>query len=209
MKVKSGLMLLTICASLVAAVLPAHADAFELIAPIESSSLQFQDELIVIRFLFAKESGRYKRIVFRLVNISDTVIAIDWNGCSLTSPSGEASGVVHEGVRFMNVTDYIPPTTIPPGSRITDSAIPTSSVSYSSSYGWTVGSMYLYEGAEFGLYLSLTVGEESRGYNFRFRVKELAEIAEPSPMAGLGLALIALLLGLVGLVLLLALAASL
>jgi len=198
MKGKLGLLLGVVCAVWGVVALPVYADRFELTAPVGSATLQFRDELIEVRFAFVREAGQYKRIGFTLVNLSGKAIAIDWNASSITFPSGEASNVMHEGTRFLSANDYIAPTTVPPASRVTDSVIPTSSVHYSSSSGWAVGSMYLYQGAEFGFYLSLSSGRESHGYDFRFRATEVAKIAELSPLTeAMGwLLLVGLLLGL-------------
>jgi len=180
MKAKLGLILLAVCLSLVVTVLPVYADVFKLVAPAQTSSLrhldtQFQDETIKITFVFMKESREYRQIGFILDNMSDKAIAIDWDRCSFTSPTGEADNIMHAGEKFIDANRSTPPTTIPPGSKIIDAAIPSNSVSYSSYLGWTVSSMHLYEGAEFGFYLFLTVEGESRDYNFRFKVKELTE----------------------------------
>lgn len=152
--------------------IPAFADRIELVAPAASEVLLFRDATFEVRFALAREEGTYKRIVFSLTNLTDSAIAVDWNRCSIVLPSGEASSVLHEGVRFMSAKDPTPPTTVPPASRLTESVIPTTSISYSSSEGWRVAGLGLYTGATFGLYLSLDVGGETRGYNFRFAVQE-------------------------------------
>lgn len=179
------------CALLVAVSPTASADTFELISPVESHALQFHDELVEIRFALAREDGQYRRIAFSLTNLSQEAIAIDWNTSSVTLPSREASNVIHEGVRFMNINSYIAPTTVPPGSRVTNSVIPTSGIEYSSS-DWQILSMGIDEGDDFGIYLSLIVDGASRGYAFRFRAAEIANLrpvarftvdGEPSPSA--------------------------
>lgn len=175
MRANPSLVLLIVGALLAMLGPLAFADTFELISPVESDTLQFRDELIGIQFAFSREDGQYKRIAFSLGNLSDEAVAVDWNASSVTLPSGEASNVIHEGVRFMNSNTYIAPTTIPPRSWVTDSVIPTSSVKYSSS-DWRVLSMGIDEGDEFGIYLSLTVDGDSRGYAFRFKAVHIRNL---------------------------------
>lgn len=145
---------------------------FALIAPVESDTLEFHDELVRVQFVFVQEDGDYRRIGFVLANLSLEAIVVDWDTCSITSSSGGAGNVAHEGTRFMNVGERTPPTTVPPGSKLMDAVIPTASIRYSSSGGWSVSGMDLYDGAELGFYLSLVVRGEPRGYDFRFGVRK-------------------------------------
>jgi len=166
-----ALSLWIMCVLSVAVGVPALADTFELTAPVESDMLQFRDELVQVQFALGREDGQYRRIAFTLVNLSQKAITIDWITSSITLPSGEASNIIHEGTRYLNANSYIAPTTVPSGSRVSDSAIPTSSLEYTYGQraGWRVHAMKMDEGAEFGLYLSLIVEGETRGYDFRFR----------------------------------------
>ncbi len=169
-------------ALLAAMCVPAAAGAFEftLAAPTGSDILEFHDELVRVAFFFFQEDGHYRRIGFELTNLSEEAIAVDWDLCSITGASGEAGNVTHEGVRFVNVGEPTPPTTVPPGSKLIDAVIPTASVSYSSKGGWTVGGMELYDGANIGFYVSLLVHGERHGYDFRFSVRKAPNV---SPVA--------------------------
>jgi len=168
---------------LAAMCVPAAAGAFEftLAAPAGSDILEFHDELVRVAFFFSQEdgpyNGHYKRIGFTLVNLCPEAIAVDWDMCSITLSSGEAGNVVQEGVRFLAAGELKPPTTIPPGSRLTTSVMPTASIDYSSPGGWTVGDMELYDGASIGFYLSLLVHGERHGYDFRFNVRKAPNVS--------------------------------
>jgi hypothetical protein len=154
----------------------ALADEFKLIAPVEDQSLRFQDGTILVQFSLAREQGQYKRIAFALTNLSQEAVRIDWESSSIILPSGQASNVIHEGVRYINSDSYMAPTTLPTGSTVYDSVIPTDSLSYATSSGWKIRSMGLSSDAEFGLYLALVVDGAAVGYDFRFHVMDLQNL---------------------------------
>jgi len=166
------------CSLLAVTVLGTAADTFKLLAPVESSALAFHDELVEIQFTFAREDNYYRRIGFALLNISEEAIIIDWSRSSITLPSGEASNIMHEGTKYVDAGRYSAPIIVPAGSTVLDSVIPTKRINYTSDDGWEILPMRIEGGAELGLYLTLTVDGEDRGYDFRFRA---VEITNPKP----------------------------
>ena len=159
------------------------ADDFQLIQPKRSDSLSYSDQNIRIRFKFNKEKLEpwliaptgYKKIHFTLENKTNQPITINWNESSIVLPGGESSKIMHGGVRFIKAGESMPPTTIPPNSKTSDTVIPAGNVSYSSgmSSGWHISPLGIFSGSEFGLYLRLKVGEQERNYNFRFLARNI------------------------------------
>jgi hypothetical protein len=160
--------------------LSAFADAFRMVAPVESGALLFHDQCVQIQFNFTREDGYYRRIGFTMENLSSEPIAIDWNRSSITLPSGEASNVLHEGMDYADAGTHVALTTLPPGSRAVDAVIPTSHLQYSSAEGWTLRPIRLTQRSELGFYLALSSRQGSWGYSFRFRA---LEIQNPQPIA--------------------------
>jgi len=168
------------CSLFVVTVLATASDTFKLLAPVENRTLAFHDEVVEIQLRFAREDGYYRRIGFTLLNTSEEAIIIDWSRSSITLPSGEASNVMHEGTRYVDAGRYSAPITVPAGSAVLDSVIPTKRINYTSDDGWEILPMRIEGGTELGLYLTLTVAGEDRGYDFRFRA---VEITNPKPSA--------------------------
>ena len=172
-------------------------DEFQLIFPRMSNGLCFQDELISVTFWFQREAASlaeapiseisryfsdpprvFKRVRFSLANASSRALSVDWGSCSYILPSGEVSGVIHEGIPLINRGQTVPATAVPSGAHITDSLTPVENLSYVSSLGWSVGRLELYEGAEFGVFFTLLVDGEAKTYDFRFRTARFNAAAE-------------------------------
>lgn len=156
----------------VAVSVSASADKFRLLQPVRSDSMSYSDENIVISFTMRPGymGIGYEGIGFTITNKSTSAIAIDWNRTSMTLPDGQTSNIIHEGIKFISAGSSLPPTTIPPGGRLSDSAIPTRNISYIE--GWYVSPMAMEPGSQFGLYLALDRAGTPRCYNFVFEAVE-------------------------------------
>jgi len=177
------------------------AGTFRLLQPIQSDVLSYSDVDITITFKMRPgEYGiGYEGIGFIITNNSDRAIEIDWDRSSMTLANGQTSNVMHEGTRFITSGTSTPPTTIPPGGRLSDSVIPTRNISYYE--GWNVGTLGLKAGSRFGLYLAINGIETRSGYNFTFEAVEVeSEARQTFSFILVMLALVAV-LGLVSLAL--------
>lgn len=150
------------------------ADSFRLLEPTRSDSLSYSDRYIAISFQMRPGSWDigYEGIGFTITNLSTQAISVNWDRTSITLPSGQTSNVMREGTRFMLSGTSTPPTTIPPGGKLSSSVIPSGNVYYSD--GWRIRSMGITSGSQFGLYLALDgVGIPST-YGFIFEGVEVA-----------------------------------
>jgi len=178
------------------------ADSFRLLKPTRSDSLSYSDQYIAISFQMRPGSVwgiGYEGIGFTITNLSTQAISVDWDRTSMTLPSGQTSNVIREGTRFMLSGTSTPPTTIPPGGKLSSSVIPSGNVYYSD--GWHVRTMGITSGSQFGLYLALDGVGISSTYSFIF---EAVEVKPPD--LGAPILAILLILALVGGLLALALA---
>jgi len=177
------------------------AGTFRLLQPVQSDLLSYSDANIKISFTMRPgEYGiGYEGISFTITNKSTHAIAVDWDRSSITTPNGQTSNVMHEGTLFISRSTSTPPTTIPPGGRLSDSALPTRNVFYSD--GWKLQSMAIKTGSRFGLYLALDDVGTTNGYNFAFEAVEVAsEVGQSLNLLFISLVLLAL-LGLISLAL--------
>lgn len=150
-----------------------YAGTFRLLSPVQSDQLFYSDANITISFIMrpGKYGIGYEGISFTITNKCSHAIAVDWNRSSLTLPNGQISNVMHEGTLFISRGTTTPPTTIPPGGKLSDSAIPTRNVFYMD--GWEIHPMAIKSGSRFGLYLALDGIETTNGYNFTFEAVDV------------------------------------
>ena len=178
------------------------ADSFRLLQPARSNSLSYSDENILISFTMrpAELGIGYEGIGFTITNRSTQAIAVNWDRTSVALPSGQTSNVLHEGTKYMQAGASTPPTTIPPGGKLSDSVIPSRNISYSE--GWYVHGMNITTGSQFGLYLTLDGAGMSSPYNFVFEALEITQPKVDALGALLGL------LGAIGLLVLIVVVAA-
>ena len=155
----------------------AFADTFRLLEPVENNALSYSDARIAISFKMLSQQGiGYEGISFTITNKSSSAIAIDWNRSSMTLPDSQTSNVIHQGTKFISAGTTLPPTTIPPGGKLSDFVIPTLSIHYLN--GWYTSPMNMKAGSRFGVYLALDNAGTSSGYNFLFEAVELRATLE-------------------------------
>lgn len=193
-----GALLLVIAASLTGS---AAAATFRLLTPVRSDVLTYSDANITISFAMRPGSYGigYSGISFAITNKSTQAIEVDWDRSSVTLPDGQTSNVMHEGTLFIQRGTSTPPTTIPPGGKLSDSLIPSRNVYYSD--GWNIQSMGITAGSQFGLYLALNGIGTSNSYNFTFEAVQVAsEVGQAMNLLLVSLVLLAV-LGLISLAL--------
>jgi len=193
-----GTLLLVIAASLAAS---AAAATFRILTPVRSDVLTYSDANITISFTMRLGSYGigYSGISFTITNKSAKAIELDWDRSSVTLPDGQTSNVMHEGTLFIQRGTSTPPTTIPPGGKLSDSMIPSRNVYYSD--GWNIQSMGIKAGSQFGLYLALNGIGTSNSYNFTFEAVQVpSEVGQVGNLLLISLVLLAV-LGLISLAL--------
>ncbi len=115
--------------------------------------LSFSDAFLKISFIVGE-----KEIVFEIQNKTDSGVKINWDDLSFIRSDGNASRVIHSGIRLVNRNDPQAPTLIPPTAKVSDNLIPSENiVSSSSSPGWLYLPLFsnTIEGNKFSLYIPL------------------------------------------------------
>jgi hypothetical protein len=69
-------------------------------------------------------------------NIGASAVAIDWDACSLTLPSGRTERIIHTGVMYLIAAMPQASTTIPPSGYITETIWPANLATWRKPYLW-------------------------------------------------------------------------
>ena len=149
---------------------------FSLVKPVLSQNLLYQEDGLA--FAFAPgQSG----IALTLENRTDKPVKIDWNQVTYIGIGGNASKVIHTGVRFIQADSPMPPTIIPPSAKITDVVVPTFALRQGNS-GWTVEDILPGKsdaarvlGQTIGLFLTLEIDGRVKEFLFTFQITQTEE----------------------------------
>lgn len=101
-------------------------------------------------------------LTLELTNTGERDVRILWEESRFTYPSGTASSLIHEGVPYAARAGALLPTTVPPGARHRDRAVPSGSLRRAGD-AFAVIPLYRPERAAestFGFTLALEVGGE-------------------------------------------------
>lgn len=142
---------------------------FLLVQPMQANNLFFTDSNIDISFVISKNQINYE-----IINKTDSGIKINWDDLSFVSPSGRASRIIHSGVRLIDRNSTQAPTTIPPGSRISDEVIPSENIQFIDK-DWQQGLLFegdyaIYNGKEFSVYFPMEIKGHKKEYLFKFKI---------------------------------------
>jgi hypothetical protein len=143
-----------------------------LVKPTPNDALQFEDASFLAEFRLSKTA-----INFGILNKGELVARLDWNQAAFVDWTGRSHSVIHQGVKFADKGAAMPPTVIPPGSRIEDGILPADNVSMGTRSWITedllpsgaAGAALL--GKTFGVFLPIIVDGKTLDYSFTFRVK--------------------------------------
>ena len=180
MAYKHSCQLFLILAVLLVTTASVWADSFVMTSPVASDVLSYSDGTLAIRFTVRKDltptslTPEYTGITFTLTNKTDHAITVNWARSSMVLPTGLASPVIHEGVRFITARESQLPTVVPPRSTLKDSVVPTNNIMDTSS-GWALRSLGLVTGSRFGLYLATEIEGIQHNYDFRFRASQITQ----------------------------------
>jgi hypothetical protein len=138
--------------------------------------LVFRDSLIDAFFDFKE-----KDLSVSIKNKTDKSIKLVWDE-TLFIVDGSSSKVMHEGIKYTNRNQSMPPSVIPANYAISDVIVPTNNVywreGYYGQYGSTPGGWEqetllpstLDKDAKIQLYMPLIINGETKEYNFTFNV---------------------------------------
>lgn len=108
----------------------------------------------------------------KIENLSKSAMKIIWDETILTDNSRFESGVIHEGIKYMNKSESQVPTIILPSKTLDDTIIPKSHISYkdnSSFEGWFI-EPYDYLVRNRTLYLTYEVNGERKSIMLDFEI---------------------------------------
>lgn len=92
---------------------------------------------------------------------------ITWDESAVVVPGGSSSRVIHDGVKYSEMENSQPPTTIPPGANLDEYVGPISKISYSSNSGWFEEGLFLEfsSGDSASMFLALDVNGQRQNIN--------------------------------------------
>jgi len=140
------------------------------------STVGYTDSLVNATFSIGKES-----VSFVLRNKTENTMKILWDEC-LFIKNGVSEKVMHEGIKYTDKNQSMPPSVIPAGLLHTDIIIPTNNVywsqGYYSQYGsipseWKTKPLFpesTGEGTTFSIFMPMVVNNQQKEYTFNFEV---------------------------------------
>ena len=143
-----------------------------------SGILVYSDSLIDARFDFEE-----KELGFGITNKTNKTIKIIWDE-TLFIVDGNSSKVMHEGIKFANRNEYMPPSVIPTSNTLADVIIPTNNVYYKEGYYSQYGSTppswekepllpsTLSKDSKIQVYMPMIINGETKEYNFTFNTED-------------------------------------
>lgn len=157
---------------------------YEMIAPVKSPQMIFQDDSVRVQFKIDDSAVR-----FQLENLSHSIVYIQWNRVSLGIDN--RFSFVRHSMDFYSDTSWINVSTlIPPGGYILETLAPVANVCFDGTR-WVERDLFPTSdgddttiakaiarnvGKPIVLILGLQAGSSQRDYKFEFRVSSVAEI---------------------------------
>lgn len=156
---------------------------FRLEKPYEKSNNNFTDADVSIWFEFT----RFEFAITITNRSEDQPITIDWDKISYVDVWGKSHRIVHKGIRYIERDRPQPPTVIPPKAQIEDILVPSDYVEFNSSRysrsSWERREMFekpergaYYHGKTFSIFMPLQIGEQTKNYNFGFRISIVEQV---------------------------------
>ena len=153
----------------------------ELLDPEYSEKAVYADCNVRIIFEISQApTGVESKLSFWVHNLTNEVIAVVWDRCSMQLPNANTVNIIHEGQapndpwRFMMRSGSFPPTAIAPHGELFDTVIPLSEISLNDASGaeaaFSVTTDLLDEGP-FMFVLAMEIGGELKYHTFRFLIR--------------------------------------
>ena len=112
---------------------------FNIVFPHHNDSMFFEDANIYTSF-----SITYQQISFSIKNKSQNPIKILWDESSMEVVN-KSHKIIHNGIKYTDRENSMPPTTILPNHFLDDSALPVDNIYFSEGYGSDSGSWDAHE----------------------------------------------------------------
>lgn len=141
--------------------------------PERTTEKVFRDDVMDIQFYIDE-----KKIHFRLENLTDEPLTIDWSRAAYVHIDGAKHKVANSGSIFSERKDDPAPSIIEPGGRIEDFAAPSKNVEKIEELTWYCYPLFnlmdedAYEnrGKTFGLDMPVQANGQWKTYSFRFEI---------------------------------------
>ena len=153
----------------------------ELLDPEYSEKAVYADCNVRVIFEISEvPAGVESKLSFWLHNLTNEVITVVWDRCSMQLPNANTVNIIHEGQapqdvwRFMARSGSFPPTAIAPHGELFDTVIPISEISLNeagtddAAFSVTTG---LLDEGPFLFVLAMEIGGELQYHTFRFLVR--------------------------------------
>lgn len=145
--------------------------AFQLVKPIQSDALFFQDDAIDVSITVDDAT-----LNFIVKNKTDKVISVLWDQASYVDTLNIAHKVMHSEVKYIDRSLSQPPSAIPPNTKLIDRVTPVDNVVRSHTGGWRSVPLFSREsrlsdnlqGKTFGLLLPIEINGARMDYFFSF-----------------------------------------
>lgn len=153
----------------------------ELLDPEYSEKAVYADCNVRVIFEISQApAGVESKLSFWLHNLTNEVITVVWDRCSMQLPNANTVNIIHEGQapndpwRFMTRSGSFPPTAIAPHGELFDTVIPISEISLNEASdrdaAFSVTTDLLDEGP-FLFILAMEIGGELKYHTFRFLIR--------------------------------------
>ena len=142
-------------------------------ASIVGNTVDTSDFSIVFDFP-TNSMGSISQISFVITNKTDSVLKIIWESSVFVDSAGESHRVMHEGVRYLERDKIIPPSTLAPGTKLSDVIYPTDYVS-SVNGNWIENPIVSSKpGQQFSILLAIDNGSQIQNYMVTFQIGGVA-----------------------------------
>jgi hypothetical protein len=154
----------------------------ELLDPEYSEKAVYADCNVRLIFEISQvPNGVESKLSFWLHNLTNEVITVIWDRCSMQLPNANTVNLIHEGQspndfwRFMTRSSSFPPTAVAPRGELFDTVIPISEIrlneeNKTSGAAFSVTTNILDQGP-FMCVLALEIGGEIKYHTFRFLIR--------------------------------------
>lgn len=142
-----------------------------------ATDLSFSDTSVSFTFSVSKQE-----FGFLLKNNTDQPIEIDWNRVAFVDVTGESHKVIHSGVKFIERSQPLVATTIPPSAKIEDIVFPSDYVYFREGQhgGWSEYPLFPdgekaapYKGQTFTVFMPMKINGVVKNYSFKFKITDV------------------------------------
>lgn len=158
---------------------------YRLVAPAVSDTLQFKDSNVSVSFKVAEQAVQMK-----FDNYSQQDLKILWDRAEYTDVNSQPHRIMHNGIRYQDRNNSIPPQAIPASSSVQVSIIPIDKIFYTQQ-NKEYGLQPLFpldnevaaglKGRSFNLFIPVEVNRAIIPYNFKFEITDAIKEKNTQP----------------------------